>query len=48
MPEHCRFDRITGQYSYATGADRLAVMREAVYLDLERDELRTVADIFGV
>ncbi len=37
-----------GQYSYATGADRLAVMREAVYLDLERDELRTVADIFGV
>jgi len=37
-----------GQSSFTTGADRLAVMRDAVYLDLERDELRTVGEIYGV
>ena len=37
-----------GRMSFATGVDRLALMRDAVYLDLERDELRTVGEIFGV
>ena len=46
---HFRDSRnLEGRFSYATGAERLAVTRDAIYLDLERDELRSVANIFGV
>ncbi len=37
-----------GLLSFVTGADRLVAMRDAVFLDLERDDLRTVADIYGL
>jgi hypothetical protein len=37
-----------GQFTFVSGADRLALMRDAVFLDLERDALRTVGEIYGV
>jgi len=37
-----------GNLSFAMGADRLAAVRDAQYLDLDRDEIRTVAEIFGI
>jgi len=37
-----------GQPSFATGAERLALIRDAVFLDLERDQLRTVGEIFDL
>ena len=39
---------VEGNRCHLTGVERLAVTRDAVYLDLERDELRTVGEIFGV
>jgi len=37
-----------GQMSFLTGGDRLAAIRDARYIDLERDEVRSVGDIFGL
>ena len=33
---------------FVPGPERLALIRDAVYLDLERDAVRTVGEIFGV
>jgi hypothetical protein len=37
-----------GQPSFATGTERLALIRDTVFLDLERDQLRTVGEIFDL
>jgi hypothetical protein len=37
-----------GHPTFVGGTDRLALIRDARYLDLDQDAVRTVADIFGI
>lgn len=37
-----------GAHSFLSGPDRLAAIRDCAFLDLERNEVRTVAEIYGL
>ena len=38
----------SGNLSFVAGPGRLAAMADALFHDLERDEIRTVAEIYGL